>query len=121
MSTAPTPSPRTVDCPPPPHGCAATAGEPCLSHGGTRVRRNYHQARTAAWEAARVAAVPAVKLITDAGPGIRHGKHAAALLREHGHHADADCIEDEVKARNGLMSAKQAVAFLIEAASGERR
>lgn len=111
-------SPRTVDCPPPPLGCAATAGEPCLSHGGTRVRHSFHQARTAAWEAARIAAVPAARLVADAVAErrIRHAQHAVTLLREHGHQTEADKLQSEVRARNGLMSAKQSATFLLDEA-----
>lgn len=118
-----TPSPRGVNCPPPPDGCAANAGEPCYSHGGTRTRRLFHQARTAAWEASRIAAVPAAKLIADAvaAKTIRSGKQAAALLTEHGHHAEADRIQQAVRRRNGLMSAKQAVLFLVDTEAGDGR
>lgn len=113
-------SPRTVDCPPDPKGCGAAAGEPCTSHGGTRERHNFHQGRTAAWEAARLAANPAAKLVADAVAErrIRHGQHAVNLLRAHGHQAEAEQVQREVKARNGLMSAKQAAAFLLDAAEG---
>jgi hypothetical protein len=113
-------SPRDVDCPPPPLGCAATAGEPCLSHGGTRERRLFHRVRTAAWEAARLARVPAAKLIADAAKDrtVISGTRAAALLAEHGYAVEAERIQNEVKARNGLMSAKQAAALLLAEAEG---
>lgn len=117
-------SPRDVDCPPAPDGCAAFAGEPCFSHGGTRERHNFHRARTAAWEADRLARVPAAKLIADAAQNriIVSGARAAVLLAEHGYTAEADRIQNEVKARNGLMSAKQAAALLLaEAEGGESR
>lgn len=116
MSAASENTPRTVDCPPPPRGCSATAGEPCLSHGGTRMRHNFHQARTAAWEAARIAAVPAAKLVADAVAerSIRHGQHAVNLLREHGYTTEAESVRAAVSRRNGHMSAKQTVLFLID-------
>lgn len=118
-----TSSPRAVGCPPPPLGCSANPGEPCSSHGGTRVRHGYHQARTAVWETARIAAVPAAKLIADAvaAKTIRSGKQAAALLTEHGHHAEADRIQQAVRRRSGLMSAKQAVLFLVDTEGGGGR
>ncbi|SHI67043.1 zinc finger domain-containing protein [Streptomyces sp. 3214.6] len=121
MSTGPTPSPRTIACPPSPDGCGAVAGAPCTSHGGTRERRDFHRARTAALEAARIATVPAAKLVADAVKDrtIVSGTRAAALLAEHGYSAEADRVQNEVRARNGLMSAKQAVAFLIGNAGGE--
>ncbi|MET9086131.1 hypothetical protein ABZX77_30370 [Streptomyces sp. NPDC004237] len=113
-------SPRTVDCPPPPLGCAATAGEPCFSHGGTRERHNFHGARTAAWQAARLAAVPAAKLIADAAAArkIRHGKHAAELLAENGYTAEADRVRQAVSEQHGHMSAKQAAALLLDDVEG---
>lgn len=41
---------QSVPCP----ECGAEAGEPCRSHGGTRVRsHDVHQKRTAAWNAAQ--------------------------------------------------------------------
>ncbi|MCI3277498.1 zinc finger domain-containing protein [Streptomyces cylindrosporus] len=113
---APENSPRSVDCPPSPLGCAASAGEPCLSHGGTRERHNFHRARTAAWEAARIAAVPAAQLVADAAArkGVRHAKHAAEMLAANGFTAEAERIRRAVSDRNGLMSAKQAVALLVD-------
>jgi len=42
-----------------------------------------------------------------------HGKHAADLLDEHGHAEAAELIRREVKARNGLLSAKQAAQLLL--------
>ncbi|MFC4506599.1 MULTISPECIES: hypothetical protein [Streptomyces] len=112
-------SPRTVDCPPPPDGCAATAGEPCLSHGGTRVRHSFHQARTAAWEAARIAAVPAANLIFDAKArrGM-HGKDAAELLDKNGYSVEAEQLRRAVSEAHGHMSARQAIAFLVDHAEG---
>ncbi|MEU5834550.1 hypothetical protein ABZ820_12870 [Streptomyces diacarni] len=50
---------------------------------------------------------------------IRHAKHAADLLGKHGYHAEADRVRTEVKARNGLMSAKQTAAFLTTRAHTE--
>ncbi|MGW7506088.1 hypothetical protein ACWGIR_32045 [Streptomyces albidoflavus] len=44
---------------------------------------------------------------------IRHGKHAARLLRDHGHTTLADRLDREVSARCGHLSARQA-ADLIE-------
>ncbi|MFF2094826.1 hypothetical protein [Streptomyces sp. NPDC058202] len=113
-------TPRNAACPPPPQGCAATAGEPCLSHGGTRVRHNFHRARTAAWETQRLAGDPAAKLVADAVTArtIRHGSHAAELLDGHGYAEQAERIRTAVSERNGLMSAKQAVALLLDAGQG---
>src|ERR1051325_6251091 len=122
MSTTPTPSPRIVACPPFPVGCGAPAGLPCTSHGGTRERRDFHRARTAAWETARIAAVPAAKLVADAVADrrVRHAKHAAELLDAHGYTTEAERIRSAVSERNGLMSAKQAIALLVDhAESGE--
>lgn len=118
-----TQTPSRVDCPPPPLGCAASAGEPCLSHGGTRVRHSFHRSRTAAWTEARLAAVPAAKLVADAAQNrtIVSGTRAATLLAEHGYTAEADRIQTEVKARNGLMSAKQATVLLLDDAEGGGR
>ncbi|TQE33171.1 zinc finger domain-containing protein [Streptomyces ipomoeae] len=107
----------TVACPPAPDGCGSAAGELCTSHNGTRVRRHQvHQARTAAWEAKRIAASSAAQVVADTVKErrIRHGQHAVNLLREHGYGAEADLLQREVRARNGLMSAKQAVDFLLE-------
>ena len=115
-------SPRAVDCPPAPDGCAASAGEPCFSHGGTRERHNFHRARTAAWEAARLAAAPAAKLVADAVAErtIRHGQHAAELLAENGYTAEAERIRRASSDQHGHMSAKQAAALLLDnAESGE--
>lgn len=97
--------------------CGSTAGQPCTSHSGTRVRtHNVHLARKVAWEEMRLAAVPAAKLLADAAHNrtIISGTRAAALLAEHGYAAEADRIQNEVKARNGLMSAKQAAALLLD-------
>jgi hypothetical protein len=120
MSTSPDTSPRTVPCTPPPTGCGAPTGEPCTSHGGTRVRHNFHQARTAAAEAARIAAVPAAKLIFDAAKERRgmHGRHAAELLDENGYTSEAAQIRDMVTAMKGHLSANQAALWLIERAEG---
>ncbi|MET7475115.1 hypothetical protein ABZT17_12245 [Streptomyces sp. NPDC005648] len=120
MGTTQENSPRRVDCPAPPLGCAASAGTPCLSHGGTRARSTFHQARTAAWNAARFAAAPAAKLVVDAAANrsIRHGKHAAELLDEHGYTAEAELIRKAVSDRHGLMSAKQAAVLLLDQAEG---
>lgn len=101
-----------VPCPAPPKGCGAPAGELCTSHGGTRIRRDsVHQARTAAL----IAANPAARLIADAARERRgmHGKHAADLLEQHGYTETADRVRSEVRARNGLLSAKQAIELLI--------
>jgi hypothetical protein len=120
MSTTPDTSPRTVPCPSPPAGCGAAAGQPCTSHGGTRVRHTFHQARTAVAEAARIAAVPAAKLIFDAAKERRgmHGRHAAELLDEHGYTTEAAQIRDMVTAMKGHLSANQAALWLIERAEG---
>lgn len=116
--TVPKSTPRIVSCPPAPEGCGAEAGERCMSHGGTRERHDFHRVRTAAWEAARLAAHPAAKLIADAAKErrIRHGSHAASLLREHGYAAEADHVQDAVTERNGHLSAKQAAQVLIDVA-----
>jgi len=120
MNVKPENTPRRVDCPPPPDGCGAPADQPCTSHGGTRERHDFHRARTAALEAQRIATVPAAKLVADAVKNrtIVSGTRAAALLAEHGYSTEADQVQNEVKARNGLMSAKQTVAFLVEQAEG---
>jgi hypothetical protein len=56
----------------------------------------------------------AIQLIRDAiqQRQIRHGKHAATLLREHGHHDLADRIDHEVRAQMGHLSARQALTLL---------
>lgn len=118
MSAATLPSPRAVACPPAPTGCGAGVGQPCTSHSGTRDRRDFHRARTGAWQSARIAAVPAAQLIADAGPWVRHGKHAAELLAEHGYTTEAERIRRAVSDCNGLMSAKQAVTLLVDQAAG---
>ncbi|WP_416976688.1 hypothetical protein [Streptomyces sp. T028] len=118
MSTTPTSSPRTVPCPPSPAGCGAPAGASCTSHGGTRERHNFHRARTAALEAARIAAVPAAKLVADTGAWVRHGKHAADLLDKNGFTVEAEQLRRAVSEANGHMSAKQAIAFLVDQAQG---
>lgn len=109
-------TPKTVACPAPPAGCGAGSGEPCTSHGGTRARADFHQARTVSWQAARIAAVPAAQLVADAvvERRIRHGRHAAELLAEHGHQAEADRVQDAVRRRNGHLSAKQTIDLLID-------
>ncbi|MEV4033425.1 zinc finger domain-containing protein [Streptomyces umbrinus] len=116
MTATPNQSPRTVACPPAPKGCGALVGEPCTSHRGTRERHDFHQARTAAWTTSRIDANPAVRLILDAAKTRRgmHGKHAAELLDGHGYTAEAECIRRAVSDRNGLMSAKQAAALLLD-------
>ncbi|MGW0868916.1 hypothetical protein ACWD3Z_00330 [Streptomyces sp. NPDC002740] len=43
-----------------------------------------------------------------------HGKHAAVLLDTHGHMAEAERIRRAVSERNGLLSAKQAAAFILD-------
>ncbi|MGP4085466.1 zinc finger domain-containing protein [Streptomyces sp. KR55] len=109
--------PLAVACP----DCGSAAGQLCTSHSGTRVRNSQvHQARTAAWEAAQLAANPAAKLVADAvaEKRIRHGKHAAELLDAHGHTAEAEWIRRAVSERNGLMSAKQAAALILDEAEG---
>ena len=120
MSTGRTPSPRDVDCRPDAGGCAATAGEPCLSHGGTRVRTQFHQTRRAAWNQKRINANPAVRLILDAAKQRRgmHGSHAAELLDEHSYTAEAERVRHEVSAAHGHLSAKQAAALLLDHAEG---
>ncbi|MEU2453963.1 hypothetical protein ABZ605_28270 [Streptomyces sp. NPDC012765] len=56
----------------------------------------------------------AAQLIEDAAHErtIRHGKHAADLLDEHGHPDEAALIRAEVRAQNGHLSARQAADFL---------
>ncbi len=65
-------------------------------------------------------AVPAAKLIADAVQNrtIISGTRAAELLAQHGYTVEADRIRSEVKARNGLMSAKQAGALILDEAEG---
>lgn len=120
MSTAPNPSPRAVECPPSQGGCGAAVGASCTSHGGTRERHDFHRARTAAWETARIAAVPAAKVVADAVAErrVRSGTQAAALLAEHGHTTEAEAVRHSVLRNHGLMSAKQAVALLLDGAQG---
>jgi hypothetical protein len=110
-----------VPCPPAPDGCGSPVGELCTSHSGTRVRRDsVHQARTAAWTSGRIDANPAVRLILDMAKTRRgmHGKHAAELLDEHGYTDAAERIRRAVSERNGLMSAKQAAALILDEAEG---
>lgn len=56
----------------------------------------------------------AAQLVEDAARErtIRHGKHAADLLDEHGHPGEATLIRTEVRAQNGHLSARQAADFL---------
>lgn len=113
--------PLAVPCPPAPDGCGSPVDELCTSHGGTRVRLDsVHQARTAAWNQAQIDGNPAVRLILDAAKARRgmHAKHAAELLDEHGHTAEAERIRRAVSDRNGLMSAKQAAALILDEAEG---
>jgi hypothetical protein len=115
--TQPSPQPQlALPCPPEPAGCGAAANAPCRSHGGTRVRHRVHQARTAAWHAARIAAAPAAALVADAvaAQRIRHGKHAAVLLDEHGYTAEAEAVRTAVARGHGHLSAKQAVDLLLK-------
>lgn len=104
--------------------CGAKPGDLCTSHSGTRPRLDdVHTARTEAWEAARIAAVPAAQLILDAAqrhPGM-HARQAADLIAGAGFANEARVIDAELKKQNGHMSAKQAIAFLVkraEAAQG---
>lgn len=109
--------PLTVACP----DCGSPAGQLCTSHGGTRARNSQvHRARTAAWEQARIDGNPAVRLILDAARERRgmHGKHAAELLDAHGYTAEAARIRRAVSERNGLLSAKQAAALILDEAEG---
>ncbi|WP_329214860.1 hypothetical protein OG352_05365 [Streptomyces sp. NBC_01485] len=107
-----------MDCPLPPLGCGSAADHACTSHGGTRERHDFHRARTAAWETARLAAIPAAKLVAEAGPCIRHAKHAATLLADTGYPNEAAQLLQAISERNGHMSAKQAIALLVEQAEG---
>ncbi|MFJ8153925.1 hypothetical protein [Streptomyces sp. NPDC094468] len=117
---APDNSPRAVDCPAPPLGCAANAGEPCFSHGGTVERHDFHQGRTAAWNAKRIAQVPSAKLVADAVADrtVRSAKQAARLLDGRGYTTEVALIQKAVVDRRGLMSAKQAVDLLVQVAEG---
>ncbi|MEH0490607.1 hypothetical protein QBA78_36745 [Streptomyces scabiei] len=109
--------PLAVACP----DCGSAAGELCTSHGGTRARNSQvHQGRSAAWNQARIDDNPAVRLILDATKTRRgmHGTHAAELLDAHGHTAKAERIRRAVSERNGLLSAKQAAALILDEAEG---
>ncbi|WP_406168915.1 hypothetical protein [Streptomyces sp. NBC_00996] len=119
MNTTPNLPSLAVACP----MCGSAAGQPCTSHGGKRVRRdNVHLARKVAWEQSRIDAVPAAKLVADHGAWVRHAKHAAELLDKHGYATEAEQIRRATSERNGLMSAKQAIAFLVDGAEdGEGR
>lgn len=77
-----------------------------------------HRGRTAAWNQARIDGNPAVRLILDAAKTRQgmHGKHAAELLEAHGHTAEAERIRCAVSERNGLLSAKQATALILDEA-----
>ncbi|MFI5973550.1 hypothetical protein [Streptomyces sp. NPDC051452] len=122
--TTPEHTPRTVSCPPAPEGCGAAVGQPCMSHGGTRERTDFHRSRTAAWIQARVDRSPAVSLIQRAAVQKRgmHAKHTVRLLEEHGLTAEAALIQRALRDRNGLMSAKQAAQLLLDHAErGEHR
>ncbi|MDX3020111.1 zinc finger domain-containing protein [Streptomyces acidiscabies] len=109
--------PLAVACP----DCGSPADQLCTSHGGTRVRNSQvHRGRTAAWNQARNDGNPAVRLILDAARERRgmHAKHAAELLDTRGHTAEAERIRRAVSERNGLLSAKQAAALLLDEAEG---
>ncbi|MCI3277619.1 zinc finger domain-containing protein [Streptomyces cylindrosporus] len=101
--------------------CHAEAGENCSSHGGARIFfHTVHQARTAAWNLWRFDSHPAAKLVADAAKDrtIRHARHAADLLAEHGYSTEADTVRAAVKARKGHMSAHQAAQLLLANAEG---
>jgi hypothetical protein len=113
MPTTPHLPPLAVACP----ACGSPAGQPCTSHGGTRVRRdNVHLPRKVAYDEARIDANPAARLIHEAARERRgmHGKHAAELLDEHGYTTEAEHVRRAVSRCHGHMSAKQAAQFLID-------
>ncbi|MEV0443586.1 hypothetical protein AB0I84_23430 [Streptomyces spectabilis] len=106
-----------VACP----DCGSTTGELCTSHSGTRARNSQvHRGRSAAWNQARIDGNPAVRLILDATKTRRgmRGTHAAELLDAHGHTAEAERIRRAVSELNGLLSAKQAAALILDEAEG---
>lgn len=60
----------------------------------------------------------AVRLVQDAikDKTVRHGRHVADLLREHGHTEAADRISKEVSTRHGHLSVWQAAELLEQTA-----
>ncbi|MGW0536297.1 zinc finger domain-containing protein [Streptomyces sp. NPDC003032] len=109
--------PLAVACP----DCGSAAGELCTSHGGTRARNSQvHRGRSAAWNQARIDGNPTVRLILDATKTRRgmHGTHAAELLDAHGHTTEAERIRRALSEQNGLLSAKQAAALILDEAEG---
>jgi hypothetical protein len=108
-----------VPCP----RCGVKSGELCTSHKGERLRLlDVHQARTDAWDLARVKAVPAAALVLGAvnRRDITHARQAADLLAGKGFTAEAEIIDTLLKIHNGHLSAKQAVTFLVERAEAAR-
>lgn len=60
--TGPGLSARAVAC----DACGALPGDPCTSHGGTRIRRHdVHQARTRAYAAQQAGAAPSPTIRED--------------------------------------------------------
>lgn len=113
-----------VDCP----KCGARAGTLCMSHDGTRPRlMDVHRLRTEAWVETRIAAAPAAALVHEAANGrhAMHGRQAAALLAREGYAAEARLLDTELTLRRGHLSAREAVALLVEhaqlARGGETR
>ncbi|MCZ0983839.1 hypothetical protein O1L60_44560 [Streptomyces diastatochromogenes] len=51
---------------------------------------------------------------------VTHGRHVADLLAEHGHSREAERVTAELRARNGHLSARQALTFLEQRGSGAR-
>ncbi|MER0443076.1 hypothetical protein ABR738_00545 [Streptomyces sp. Edi4] len=51
---------------------------------------------------------------------VTHGRHVADLLTKHGHCEEAEAVTAELRARNGHLSARQALTFLEQRGSGAR-
>ncbi|MFB7649342.1 hypothetical protein ACFC0S_16210 [Streptomyces sp. NPDC056084] len=51
---------------------------------------------------------------------VTHGRHVADLLAKHGHSEEAERVTAELRARNGHLSARQALTFLEQRGSGAR-
>lgn len=99
--------------------CGAEAGALCTSHRGARFRlADVHRARTEAWHVARVADVPAARIILDAANRrlITHGRQAADLIAGQGFAEEAALLDRHMKLANGHLSAKQSVTLLVERA-----
>lgn len=86
--------------------------------------------RRAAKQAAAPAAEPAAAPVDDAvlrlvwiavdNRDVTHGRHVADFLRDNGHADEAAAVTAELRARNGHLSARQALAFLEQRGSGAR-